>query len=121
MSRPGGSRGGPIIAVPRPFGALAAAPSVHGVRLTLAPFSLLGALGAALPLFRGVSLTAGISDVEHKTLTRFHDPVVVQTSALAGLPDYRTATRRLYGARSGVLDAIPYQLDARDAGLFPAG
>ena len=53
--------------------------------------------------------------VESKTLTRLHDPVVVRTGLLSGVPDRATARYRLYAARQGALVAIPFQFDARGA------
>jgi|SRR5579871_452030 len=52
---------------------------------------------------------------ETKTLRRLHDPVVVQTAMLAGLPDHATARCRLYAyvAQRGAVEPIPYQFDAR--------
>jgi hypothetical protein len=50
---------------------------------------------------------------EPKTLERLHDPVVVVASALAALPDHATARCRLYAARGGKLEPIPFQFDER--------
>jgi hypothetical protein len=52
---------------------------------------------------------------EAKTLDRVHDPVVVRTDALAGVSDPTTARYRLYAARKGRLEPIPFQFDARGA------
>ena len=52
--------------------------------------------------------------LEEKTLLRFHDPVIVQTSGLRDLSDQSTANLRLYAAQDGVLVPIPFQFDARD-------
>ena len=49
-----------------------------------------------------------------KTLTRFHDPVIVNTSLLRELPTRETARYRLYSAHQGVLSPIPFQFDERD-------
>ena len=56
----------------------------------------------------------GDSALASKTLTRFHDPVIIETSALAGLDDQDTDHYRLYSAKLGELVPIPYQFDARD-------
>jgi hypothetical protein len=48
-----------------------------------------------------------------KTLDRLHDPVIVRTSLLGDLPDHSTARCRLYAARHGKLEPIPYQFDQR--------
>ncbi len=50
-----------------------------------------------------------------KTLTRFHDPVIVSTGLIADLADHGTESYRLYTAQSGVLTPVPFQFDARDA------
>jgi hypothetical protein len=49
-----------------------------------------------------------------KTLTRFHDPVVISTPVLPGAMGTSTAAIALYRVRNGRLDAMPYQFDARD-------
>jgi hypothetical protein len=49
-----------------------------------------------------------------KTLTRFHDPVVVSTAALVNLPGRRTTSFRLYRVDANQLVPIPLQFDARD-------
>ncbi len=54
------------------------------------------------------------NDVKSKTLTRFHDPVIVKTSFLRELPTRKTANYRLYSAHQGVLFPIPFQFDERD-------
>jgi hypothetical protein len=48
-----------------------------------------------------------------KTLQREHDPVIVRTGLLAGLPDRETSRYRLYAVRHGSLEPVPYQFDAR--------
>jgi hypothetical protein len=53
--------------------------------------------------------------IEAKTLSRLHDPVIVRTAALSGVPDRETARYRLYALRGGTLEAIPFQFDARGA------
>lgn len=80
-------------------------------RLLLAAMMLLGA-----------HVAAGASPLARKTLTRFHDPVVVRTSLLAELADRATAHYRLYAAHAGVVEPIPFQFDAWDDGdlVFPA-
>lgn len=58
-----------------------------------------------------------------KTLTRFHDPVIVQTAMLHGLTDRHTARYRLYRMHGGAMEPIPFQFDARDEDgelVFPA-
>jgi len=52
--------------------------------------------------------------VKSKTLTRFHDPVIVKTSFLRKLPTRKTANYRLYSAHQGTLFPIPFQFDERD-------
>jgi hypothetical protein len=61
-------------------------------------------------LLRGAEVFA----VATKTLTRFHDPVVISTSALPGALGTSTAGIALYRVRNGYLEAMPYQFDARD-------
>jgi len=51
---------------------------------------------------------------EVKTLTRFHDPVIVETSLLTGLSMRETAGYRLYSVLQGVLLPIPFQFDERN-------
>jgi hypothetical protein len=80
----------------------------HGVAVTvLLSVLLLPVLGTAGP--------PAESAFEVKTLDRLHDPVVVRTGALAGVPDRETARYRLYAARKGRLEPIPFQFDARGA------
>src|SRR5579871_2810677 len=89
-------------------------PGGAGARRAARPRALvLASLGA---LVLGMPAAARSPAGEAKTLTRFHDPVVVRTGLLAALPDHRTARYRVYAARGGVLEAIPFQFDARDAG-----
>lgn len=57
---------------------------------------------------------AGPPNDQAKTLVRLHDPVVIRTSLLPDLPDHVTASYRLYGARRGALEPIPFQFDERD-------
>lgn len=57
---------------------------------------------------------SAILPVEAKTLDRPYDPVIVPTAKLAGLPDRATARCRLYAARDGAVEPIPFQFDARD-------
>lgn len=52
---------------------------------------------------------------ETKTLTRVHDPVIVKTALLTGLPTRDTAGYRLYSAQQGILTPIPFQFDERDS------
>ncbi|MFQ5664845.1 MAG: hypothetical protein ACE5I7_00275 [Candidatus Binatia bacterium] len=68
-----------------------------------------------LPFLTGLLWASSVAAASppRKTLTRFHDPVIVSTSLLAGLADHRTAQSRLYSARRGVLVPIPFQFDAR--------
>ena len=51
---------------------------------------------------------------EAKTLTRLHDPVIVKTALLTGLPTRDTAGYRLYSVHQGILSPIPFQFDERD-------
>jgi hypothetical protein len=66
---------------------------------------LLHALGAA------ASPDEGTVDV--KTLSRLHDPVVIRTALLTGVPDRATVGYRLYAVRQGRFEPIPFQFDAR--------
>ncbi len=50
---------------------------------------------------------AAASVQEAKTLTRFHDPVIVKTFVLTGLPTRETAEYRLYSSRHGELSPYP--------------
>src|SRR5262249_23932567 len=50
-----------------------------------------------------------------KTLQRDQDPVIVRTGLLTGLGDHETSRYRLYAARHGRLEPIPFQFDARGA------
>jgi hypothetical protein len=61
-------------------------------------------------LLHGTEVFAGSA----KTLTRFHDPVVISTDALPGAMGTSTAGSALYRVRNGHLEALPYQFDARD-------
>jgi hypothetical protein len=65
---------------------------------------LLPALGSASPPV-----------IEPRTLDRLHDPVIVRTGRLEGLPDRHTASYRLYAGRRGALEPIPFQFDERGA------
>jgi len=67
-------------------------------------------LFSCLFLLRGAEVLAGSA----KTLTRFHDPVVISTHELPGAMGTSTAGIALYRVRNGHLEAIPYQFDARD-------
>ena len=49
-----------------------------------------------------------------KDLTRLHDHVEIRTGTLPGVGDRATASYRLYAARHGGLEPIPYQFDQRD-------
>jgi hypothetical protein len=53
--------------------------------------------------------------LETKTLRRPHDPVIVRTGLLAGMPDRETGRYRLYALQAGRLVPIPFQFDARGA------
>lgn len=74
----------------------------------------LGILVTVLLVSSGDRVEAGVSTSAHRTLARFHDPVILQTSRLDMLVDRRTSKLRLYSAHSGVLEPIPFQFDARD-------
>lgn len=73
----------------------------------------LAAASGALLLF-SAAVDAAVLSAAPKTLTRFHDPVVISTGTLTGLPDRRTAYWRLYATENGRLVPIPFQFDARD-------
>jgi hypothetical protein len=75
---------------------------------------LLAALVLALPAW-GTAWPRVLPPLETKTLQREHDPVIVRTALLAGLPDGETARCRLYAVRNGSLVPIPFQFDARGA------
>jgi len=68
---------------------------------------------ASLLTFSVIASVAG-SHQETKSLTRFHDPVIVRTSFLTGLPTRHTVGYRLYSARQGIVVPIPFQFDERD-------
>ena len=55
------------------------------------------------------------SALEAKTLRRQHDPVIVRTGLLAGVPDRETSRYRLYALQADRLVPIPFQFDARGA------
>ncbi len=74
-------------------------------------YRLCGCLGLAL--FSGGANLA--SAQEAKTITRVHDPVIVKTGILTGLPTRDTAGYRLYSLRQSVLSPIPFQFDERDS------
>jgi|CXWL01.1.fsa_nt_gi hypothetical protein len=80
------------------------------------PSALFQALGIGgcicVALFSGG--VNGASAQETKTLTRFHDPVVMNTSMLMGLPTRNTVGYRLYSAHQDILSPIPFQFDERD-------
>jgi len=67
-------------------------------------------LCSVLFLLRGAAVCAG----SPKTLTRFHDPVVISVPALPGAMGTSTVGIALYRIRNGHLEAMPYQFDARD-------
>lgn len=71
---------------------------------------LCGCVCVAL-FFVGANLAAA---QEAKTLTRLHDPVIVKTALLSGLPTRDTAGYRLYSVQQGHLSPIPFQFDERD-------
>lgn len=64
-----------------------------------------------------VVVTAGATCAaaqEAKTLERVHDPVIVSTGILMGLPTHSTRGYRLYSAHEDILSPIPFQFDERD-------
>ena len=69
---------------------------------------------AALCLLVVCGIASGAAAQAPKTLARFHDPVVLSTSQLAGLPDRRTEALRLYRVEHGIAAPIPFQVDALD-------
>lgn len=69
-------------------------------------FALVSGIVGGMPLAH--------ADVAAKTLTRFHDPVIVETAGLASLRDHQTTNYRLFSSRSGTLVPIPFQFDQRD-------
>jgi hypothetical protein len=71
------------------------------------------AASGALLLF-APAVDAVVLSAAPKTLTRFHDPVIVSTGTLTELPDRRTAYWRLYASEAGRLMPIPFQFDPRD-------
>lgn len=71
-------------------------------------------LAVLLPAL-GVAAPPDARTVESKTLDRLHDPVIVRTAALEGVPDRETGRFRLYAARRGSLEPIPFQFDERGA------
>ena len=89
----------------RGYGERGASASPQGLALVLSALFLLAMLGVA---------DAGAESQTSKTLTRFHDPVIVKTSLLGDLPSRNTTRYRLYSSRQGVLSPIPFQFDERD-------
>lgn len=83
----------------------------------LAPLTRLQALGigGCVCVALLVSGANRASAQEAKTLTRFHDPVIVSTGILMGLPTRNTVGYRLYSAHHDTLSPIPFQFDERDA------
>lgn len=77
----------------------------QALALVLAVLSLLFMMGVA---------EAGSESLISKTLTRFHDPVIVNTSLLGDLSSRKTAGYRLYSSQQGALSPIPFQFDERD-------
>lgn len=78
---------------------------------------------AAPPDLTATSFIFSHLSKEAKTLRRFHDPVVVRTSLLTGLPARHTSHYRLYSVHNGKSSPIPYQFDEKDeAGeiVFPS-
>lgn len=75
------------------------------------------ALGWLTAILLGLIFTdvAMASVQEAKTLTRFHDPVIVETSLLTGLFTRETVGYRLFSVRQGVLQPIPFQFDERNS------
>jgi len=73
----------------------------------------IGAFVAVL-LFASPAVAAEGQPVRRASLARFHDPVIVSTAKLEMLADQHTAHLRLYAARAGRLEAIPFQFDAFD-------
>jgi len=65
-------------------------------------------------LVRVVTCHADAAPAAAKTLTRWHDPVVVSTAELRSLPNHSTARFRLYRVEREQLVPIPLQFDARD-------
>jgi len=87
--------------------------SRHGVVLVLVALHLLFLMGIN---------DAGAAGQAPKTLTRFHDPVIIKTLLLGDLPSRETAHFRLYHSREGELSPIPFQFDERDENgeiIFP--
>ena len=73
-------------------------------------YGLCGCICVAL-FSAGVNLA---SAQEAKTLTRVHDPVIVKTGILTGLPTRDTAGYRLYSVQQSHLSPIPFQFDEMD-------
>lgn len=61
-----------------------------------------------------LSLASSARAMEPKTLTRFHDPVVIEASALPGAVQRSTAELALYRMRDGRLESMPFQFDPCD-------
>lgn len=74
-------------------------------------YALCGCMCAAL-FFAGAN-PASAQDT--KTLTRLHDPVIVKTALLTGLPVKDTGGYRLYSIQHGSLSPIPFQFDQRNS------
>ena len=73
----------------------------------------LSAASVALLVF-STAVAATAPSAAPKTLTRFHDPVIISTGTLTSLSDRRTAYWRLYASVDGRFVPIPFQFDARD-------
>ncbi len=89
----------------RGYGECGANAAPQALALVLAALSLLFMIGVA---------DAGAESQSSKTLTRFHDPVIVKTSLLGDLSSRQTGLYRLYSSHQGVLSPIPFQFDERD-------
>jgi hypothetical protein len=75
---------------------------------------LVSLVSLALPACAGAASPDG-HGFEARTLRREHDPVIVRTGLLTGMPDRDTGRCRLYAVQQGHLVPIPFQFDARDA------
>ena len=73
-------------------------------------FAHLGRAAAAVLALSALAPMAATA----RPLSRRADPVILTGAQLASLPRLDTAHLRLYRWRDGVLEAVPYQFDARD-------
>lgn len=69
--------------------------------------------GRAVATLLAACLFAPVAAAAHP-ISRRADPVVIEGAGLRVLPEGNTAHLRLYRWRDGIMEAVPYQFDARD-------